>query len=84
MAVLPGANDVRQAELSQAIAMRLGVQACIPLWNAGLHPDNARLGNGVALLQLTLPKIRVVNFDGPGEVKVDCLPRVLGGRISVQ
>jgi hypothetical protein len=55
---LAWANDVRQAEVSQTTTLRLGVQACMPLWNAGLHPDGARLGNGFALLQLTLPKIR--------------------------
>jgi hypothetical protein len=64
--------------------MSFGVQACMPLRNAGLHPDNTRLGNGVAQLQLTLPEIRGKNLDGPGEVKVSIMARVQSGWISVQ
>ena len=54
--------------------MSFGVQACMPLRNAGLHPDNTRLGNGAARLQRTLPEIRGTNLDGPDEVKVKTWP----------
>lgn len=81
---MPGANYVRQAEPGQTTTMNFGVQACMPIRNAGLHPDNTRLGNGFALLQLTLPEIRGANLDGPGEVKVKPWPGVQSGRISAQ
>jgi hypothetical protein len=46
-----------------------GVQDCGPQDPAGLHPVNARLGNGVDGLQRTLPTIRGIALDGPSEVK---------------